>query len=102
MVEDCAYRLVPLGGHRQTCFVERASLAGAVESDDVVAGVAKVDERRGQLLHIAVESAEEDDRALRAQWCESIGGQESAQVTVCIRHGVAFAQLKSIRRPHRL
>ena len=94
MVEDRADWIVPVGGHGQTFIVKRATLARTVERDDVVAGVAQEDKGRCHFLYIAVEASEKDDRAFGAQGLESIGGQESAHVTVRVGHGLALPKLK--------
>jgi hypothetical protein len=68
-------RLLPLRTHGQVRQFERRSLAGALEQDRVVAGVAK-DQRCGQpFLDVTVEPAEYDKRALGLRRGEAIGGQ---------------------------
>lgn len=96
VIEHRTHRLAPLRRHRQAAVFERATLAGSVEGDHVIAGFAQEQESRCELLDAAVESAEEDHRALGARKPESVRRQPARVWTIGVGHGVALPKVSTV------
>ena len=100
MIEHRADRHVPLRGQRQT-IAQRTTLPRTVERDHVVTSVAEIDERRRHLLDVAVEAAEQNDRASRPGRREPVGRQLSDDLPMmAIRYREPLPQLGPVPRRH--
>ena len=96
VVQDRFHGPMPRSGHVQARVVERATLARSLEGDHFIAGIAQVEKSRGQFFDIAVEAAEEYDRALGPTGCESVGRQDTCDTLCGVTHFVASELIESV------
>ena len=101
IIQHRRHRLMPLRGHRQPCFVERATLAGAFEGNDFVACVAQIEKSGSQFFDVAVEATEEDDRAFGLGGGEPIRRQHPFVRAIGVGDAVTLKLVEAVHRPHR-
>ena len=76
-------------------------MTGTFKSNDLIAGIAQVEEGLHQLFNVTVEPAEENNRAFRLGRRERVRGQESFDVAIGVRYCVAISLRQTINRSDR-